>query len=269
MCQRLGQNWLVSELLGLRQRCLEHLGRPGHLATLHECPPEADGCPDRTGAVAEVAIALHRRLGIALGVRPCGSGGGARCAVEQRRAVSRIRGDRECLLEVADRLVVGSQRAGSIGRTGERKARLAGDRIGLRAFVGGIASRKVVAGQRAGHLVVADALVVACDSQVPRAAVPARERAVRDLLDQRLDEPILAALRRARIGLDLEQLAANQGAQARLQVIGRAGDRGQRIGGEDLAKDGGVLEERAVGRLESVQPRGDERAERVRHGNVR
>ena len=123
-----------------------------------------------------------------------------------------------------------------------------------------------MARQRARQLVVADALVVARHGQVPRATVAARERAVGDLLDQRLDEPILAALRRSRVGLDLEQLAADQGAQPRLQLLGRAGDGCQRIGGEDLAKHRRVLQQRPIRRLQRIQARGDQRAQRLRHG---
>ena len=142
-----------------------------------------------------------------------------------------------------------AQGRGAIGGGGEGEARLGRERIGLGARVGRLAGREVVAGQRAGQLVVAERLVVARRGEVPRAPVAPRERAVGDLADERLDEPVLAALRRARIALDVEQLAPDEVAQARLELVGATPlDRGQRIGGEDLAEDGRVLEEAAIRR---------------------
>ena len=91
-----------------------------------------------------------------------------RGAIEQRRALGRAGRDRQRLLEVRDRLVVAAQRRGSVGGAGEREARLGGDRIGLGAGLGGLVGGEVVAGQRAGQLVVAERLVVAGHGEVPR-----------------------------------------------------------------------------------------------------
>ena len=118
-------------------------------------------------------------------------------AVEQRRAVGRLGRDRQRLVEIGDGLVVCAQRCGPVRRAGEGEARLGGDRIGLRAGIRRLAGGEVVAGQRAGQLVVAERLVVAGHGQVAGAAVATGERAVGDLADQRLHELVLAALRRA------------------------------------------------------------------------
>ena len=47
-----------------------------------------------------------------------------------------------------------------------------------------------------------------------------------------------------------------------------AGDGRQPVQREGLAEHGRVLEQRPVGRVEAVEPRGDERLERLRHGQL-
>ncbi len=114
-----------------------------------------------------------------------------------------------------------------------------------------------MAGQDAGELGVADRLVDPRDGEVPSAPVSPRQRRVRDLADERLDESILAALRRARVGLELEELAADEIAQTELDLrlgLGSTAHRSQDRGHERLAEDRGVLDEHAVGRLEGVEP---------------
>ena len=67
-----------------------------------------------------------------------------------------------------------------------------------------------MAGLHAGQLVVADRLDEARRGQVAGPTVAPGQRAVGDLADERLDEGVLAALRRAGVGLDLEQLPPDE-----------------------------------------------------------
>ena len=78
---------------------------------------------------------------------------------------------------------------------------------------------QVVRREGAGQLVVAEPLEVARRGEVPRAAVAAGQRAVGHLADERLDEGVLAAFRRARVGFEVEQLAPDQRAKARLELV--------------------------------------------------
>ena len=71
-----------------------------------------------------------------------------------------------------------------------------------------------MAGQHTGQLVVAERLEVRAAARWRARPLAASERPVGDLADERLDEAVLAALGRARVGLDLEQLAPHQVAQA-------------------------------------------------------
>ena len=85
-------------------------------------------------------------------------------------------------------------------------------------------------------------------------ALPPRQRLVGDPADQVLEEPVLAALGRARVGLDREQLLADQPAEERFQPFGAgAADRRQGGAGEGLAEHGGVLEQPALLRGEPVE----------------
>ena len=72
-------------------------------------------------------------------------------------------------------------------------------------------------GQGARQLVGAERLEVAGRRQVPGLAVALGERVVGDLADERLDERVLAALRRARVGLQGQQLAPDERPEARLE----------------------------------------------------
>ena len=174
------------------------------------------------------------------------------------------------MVQVCDRLVVSAECGGTVRGAGERQARLGGDRIGLRPLVGGFARRQVVVRERAGQLVIAEPLEVAGGGQVTRAAVPARQRPVGDLADERLDELVLAPFGRPRIRLDVEQLATHEVPQLGFEVARRnPAHASQRIGGEDLAEHRGVLEERPIGGLQRVEPRGDQRAQRIGNGDVR
>ena len=63
-----------------------------------------------------------------------------------------------------------------------------------------------------------------------------------------------------------EEIAAHEGREARLDLLGvGAGHRGHAGEREALAEDGGLLEERALGRIERVEARRDEGLERLGH----
>ena len=80
----------------------------------------------------------------------------------------------------------------------------------------------------------------------------------------------MPAFGRPRIGLDVEQLPPHEVAQPRLELGHIHPTRaGQRIGSEDLTEHRRILEERPIGGLEGIEPRGDQRAQRVRHRDVR
>ena len=88
--------------------------------------------------------------------------------------------------------------------------------------------REVVAGQAAGELVGLEALEEACGGEVAALAIGLGERVVRNLADQGLDEGVLAALGAAGIGLQGQQLAADERPQPWLEIrLGDAGDGGR------------------------------------------
>ena len=211
----------------------------------------ATGSPSsRYASIAPCAYGLRSRAATA---------GRLRRPVEQRRALGRIGRDRQRLVEIGDGLVVATECGRPVGRAGESEARLGRDRIGLRTRIRGLAGGEVMAGQRAGQLIVAERFVVPRHGEVPRASIAAGKGAVRDLADQGLHELVLPALRRLRIALDIEQLSSGEVAEPRLELLGGdAADGRERIGREDLADDRGVLEQRPIRGVEPVEPRGDQ-----------
>ena len=154
------------------------------------------------------------------------------------------------------------ERGGTIGGAAQRDARLGRDRGALLPLGVGPIGVEVVRRQDAGDLVVAEALEVARGGEVPGSAVAARERSVRDLADEPMDEAVLPALRGARVDVELEELASNEVAQPRLERLGilarHRGDAGER---EAEAEDRRLLDECPVARLEAVEASGDERLE--------
>ena len=105
-----------------------------------------------------------------------------------------------------------------IGRPGQGDPGLDRDRVRLGALGRRLVGGEVVRGEGAGQLVVAERLEVAGGRKVPGPPLALGQRAVGDLADQRLDEAVLAALGRARVGLDLEELAPDEGPEPRLEL---------------------------------------------------
>ena len=123
--------------------------------------------------------------------------------------------------------------------------------------------RQVVAGEGSRDLVRAEALEEARGGEVAALAVGLGQGVVGDLADQGLDEGVLAVLRAARVGLEGEQLAANEPAQSRLELgLVDPGHGGEARRGEALADDRGIRHERPVVGGEAVEPARDERRQR-------
>ena len=102
--------------------------------------------------------------------------------------------------------------------------------------------------------------------EVLRLALGLREHLVRDLLDDVLQEGVLAALGRARIGLHRDDLLAQQRGEQRLELVGVApAERRQPELGERLAEHRGVLDDAPLLGAEPVEPRRDQRVQRLGH----
>ena len=104
----------------------------------------------------------------------------------------------------------------------------AGEGVGLGTLGGVPVGGEVVAGERAGELIGPERLEEAGGGEVAGLAVAPGERVVGDLPDERLDEGVLAALGRAGVGLEGEELAPDEGAQAGLQLGLRDAGHGRR-----------------------------------------
>ena len=99
-----------------------------------------------------------------------------------------------------------------------------------------------------------------------RLAVAPRQRLVRDALHEVLEEPVLSALRRTRIGLDGQHLLADQRREEMLELRrGEPADCREGLLREGLAEDRRVLDRSSFPRRESVQTGGDEGLEGLRN----
>src|SRR5262249_33874361 len=97
------------------------------------------------------------------------------------------------------------------------------------------------------------------------AALTLRERLVRHVTEEVLQEPVLSLLRRARIRLERQDLATDKaGEQLRERRAVEAGQRSESSRCERLSEDGGVLHEPPLVGRETVQSRRDECMQRLR-----
>ena len=120
--------------------------------------------------------------------------------------------------------------------------------------------------ERAGQLVGRHSFEIASRGEVVRLPIALGQHAVRDLADQGLDECVLAPLGRARIGDVDEELAPDEVSQVRLELLFRiAGHGGKAREREALAEYGRDADEGPLCWIERVEPRGDQRLERLRH----
>ena len=93
-----------------------------------------------------------------------------------------------------------------------------------------------------------------------------RERLVGHVLDDVLQERVLAALGRAGVGLDREDLLAQQPCQQRLELgFGESREGRQAVLREGLPQHGAVLDEPALIGRQAVEAGGDQRMQRLRH----
>ena len=100
-----------------------------------------------------------------------------------------------------------------------------------------------------------------------RLSVSSAQGLVRDALDQRLHEPVLATFRRARVRVEHEHLLAHECCEERLErILRELAHGGEAARSERLAEDGGVLEQVALVRIEPVEACRDQRLQRL--GNV-
>src|SRR5579862_9958784 len=93
-----------------------------------------------------------------------------------------------------------------------------------------------------------------------------RERLVRDLLEQILEERVMAALGRARVRLDGQDLLAHERGEERLELrLAQVRQCRQSRLREALAEHGRVLKDAPLLGFEPVETRGHERMERLRY----
>ena len=108
-----------------------------------------------------------------------------------------------------------------------------------------------------------------CCREVARLAIGAGHHAVGDLADQCLHEPVLASLRRTRIGVRAQELPLGEGAQPALEIHHRdPRDDAEAGEGERLPEHGRILEDGPVRGLEGVEPARDERGQGLRDSQV-
>ena len=102
------------------------------------------------------------------------------------------------------------------------------------------------------------------DGEVACATVAPRDRLVGDPLDEGLEEPEMASLRRERVGVDRQQLLSNEAVRELLHLrLVEAGQRGETAAGEALAEHRCVLEQPALRLGKPVEPGRDERVQRL------
>ena len=205
---------------------------------------------------------VQRRRGVAARVRHHAG------ALSQRRLLERLDCEIGGTFEIAHGLLARGERGRPFAGTGEHRARLGAD-LG-RVLVLGCGTRS----PRRSATATTSAISCSAGPQPPpggrrrrdaAACGPARERLVRDLAEQVLEEGVLPALRRPRIRLQREHLLPHERAQQRLELAPRPSrQRGERLLREALAEHGRVLKEASLLRVEPVQPRGDERVQRLR-----
>src|SRR5205085_1174754 len=101
--------------------------------------------------------------------------------------------------------------------------------------------------------------------EMPRLALVLRKRVVCDLLHQRLEKAVMAALGRARVAFEPEDLLADERCEQRRDLVRiSTAERSEAFLGEGLAEHRCVAENPALVRLEPVEPSSDQRVQRLR-----
>ena len=183
----------------------------------------------------------------------------ARRALEEPGAVARVRLALEGGRVVAERLVGRPERRRTLRGAVEQLERGADQVLGI-VVVGPVVERvEVVPGDDGGDLVArAGLLEVSRHRQVACLAIAAGQRLVGDGAHERLHEPVLAPLGREPVGVDLEDLLADQLREDGVQVRDAA-HRLEPFACERQAERGGVLHHLPLGRCEGVETRRDQR----------
>jgi len=218
----------------VRHHWLEDGDRIVHVASAQEQMAEARRSPGGAIRIVPLAAEVDRGREVALGL--VAVQGDRRRLARLKQEIGpfrRIVGHGEGLLDERHGLLVAAQGDGSIGGCPQRDPRLGRQRVGFAALGRVVASGEVVAGEDTGEFLRTQRLEEAGRREVAGLAVPPGERVVGNLPDERLDEPVLATLRRSWVDLEDEQLSAHEGAKARFEVwLRQAGDRRQAGKGE-------------------------------------
>ena len=149
-----------------------------------------------------------------------------------------------------------AQRGSPFGSGGQRDAGLHGEGIGLRSLGRILVGGEVVTGESTSEFLRTKRLEEPSSGKVADLAVPLGEGVVGDLADERLDEGVLAQLRRAGVGFQRQQLAAHEFPETRLQRRRfDARDRGETSDGEALAEHRGIGHQRSILGWQTVEAR--------------
>ena len=125
----------------------------------------------------------------------------------------------ERLLEIALPLGTGRERGGPFAGPHEHLARSGADRVRIRRLGVRFARGEVVRGHHLRCLrLLAEALEPRRSRQMPGLPLGSRERLVGDLPEQVLQEAVLAALGRARVGFQAENLLSRKASEKRLEL---------------------------------------------------
>ena len=234
-----------------------------------ENPPEPRHHAGGGMRVALALVELDRLLEEpACRVRVTGSRGHLARAVEKRRSLRRILGELRRVFEVAPGFGGRRERLGTLPGPHEHGLRLVLDLGCVFRVRGGLVGGKVVRCDHLDHFVLVGyerGAQVGGGSEMSGTALSLRERLVRDVAHEVLEEAVLAVLGRARVCLHAEHLLAGEGREQRLDLDIGACERGERVFREGLAEHRGVLEQPPLLRGQAVEPSRDERVQRLRH----
>ena len=195
---------------------LPRLARRGQ-ARAPRVPPRHVRLPERHAELGGRARGVVRRPAASnrdSGVRSvdlaaAGSFAAAPCSPARSSSRARSAGSsatRCGAVEGALRLLGRGERRPRVRPRAEPVARLALIVVGVVRFGSAASASTVMRGDHLGDLIRVEprvALQVRRGREMPSLALPSRQRVVGDALDERLEEAVLAALRRARVGLDV------------------------------------------------------------------
>ena len=158
-------------------------------------------------AIPELRAQLDRRAVVRRGdLDALHGGGGLGGQFVEDRLVRGLGRDAQRLLAEVECLLVRAQGCRPIRGRAQRDPGLAGQGVPLGTGGAVRVGGQVLAGEGTGELVGTQRLEVTRGREVARLAIGAGHHVVGDLADQRLHEPVLAALRRARVDVRAQEL---------------------------------------------------------------